>query len=111
MIAELVHEVPATGMLSLAYVELIPVLIKAIQEQQAQIEALKQGTGDHAARVDAAAAPALPDPRLDALAAEMAALRQQSKDGTPWLPLAAIAIGLLGAGFGMGRLRRTGTVA
>ena len=49
--------------------------------------------------------------RLDALVAEVAALRQQSKDGTPWLPLAAAAIGLLGAGFGLGHLRRTGTVA
>jgi hypothetical protein len=41
VIPELVVEDVDTGMLSMRYIELIPVLIKAIQEQQAQIEALR----------------------------------------------------------------------
>jgi hypothetical protein len=44
VIPELVGKDPETDMLSMRYLELIPVLIKAIQEQQAQIEALRTGS-------------------------------------------------------------------
>jgi len=44
------------GLLGVNYPELIPVLIKAIQEQQAQIEALKGGAGGNAPQPSLAAA-------------------------------------------------------
>lgn len=42
---ELVSEDPASGMLSLNYIDVIPVLIRAIQEQNAEITSLRETPG------------------------------------------------------------------
>jgi hypothetical protein len=99
VLPDLVTEMES-GYLRVDYDGVIPVLTRAIQEQQAQIEAMKTG-------LESAAAPSAKDPRVDALVAEVAALRQHDNGSeTPWFLLTTVAIGLLGAGFILGQRGR-----
>jgi len=42
ILPEIIHEEPTTGMLGISTMDLIPVLVQAIKEQQVQIEELKK---------------------------------------------------------------------
>lgn len=96
VLPELVREME-TGYLRVDYDGVIPVLTRAIQEQQAQIEAMK-------AELEPVAGRSTRDPRVDALVAEVAALRQHdNRSETPWLLLTTVAIGFMGAGLILGR--------
>lgn len=100
----------ADGMLAVNYIELIPVLIKAIQEQQVQIEAL-QAAGSPTTAQDvpaslASSAPDASDARLAAIEAELAAIHAEpGGSNVPWGALAVGAIGSVAAGFALGKKR------
>jgi hypothetical protein len=87
--------------LSMSYTDLIPVLIKAIQEQEAKIDSLTT-VGRSLER----ASIATQDPRVDELMAEITALRSASnqRSGSPWAMVALVCLGV-GTGVVLGRKR------